>query len=754
MKRIHWMIAALVLTAALCLALAGCGTPEPAETPEPERLPTGLAVEGVSAADYQIVADDVMGWDVDSVARDLALQIELLNGAAPEVVTDEAPEKALEIVVCSGAVNRQIPFDTGEAAYGVWDGKLWIYGPTEAELQFAYKQFYDTYLAGGSVNLTEADRAADFIDWQETVFTPADGEELAAVLAEAGTILDGASETDPVRVIVELEDGIYDIPGGAEITAGDFARFTLRGADGASPVLDGIETLEWSDFTRSEDGGYYTVQLESEEDGSYPVFRDFYVDGRRVPVASTRIYQDSRGPEFWSRRGEEEFCGMYVNAEMLQGVEDGDGMEITIYIQWEFVRLNCTGLDWSDTKTTQNNSWVRALMVTDELDAMAAMAHRDLSLGNRENYLSNLPAFLTPGTFCYNAHTGVLCYMPEAGETPERVGFSRTDTLLRLVDASGITVENVTFTGTACTQTVTEGFISFQACHDKRTGVPDCAAIELRNCEDVTISGCGFLQLGGHGILSRDRMCSLTIRDSRFDTVAMSAIHLGNHGTDWSETDCNYDLLIENNDIRNIAWEYPSAPALFVTHCDGMKILHNTIRNTAYTAVSLGWGWNPVEWDYNERINLRHVEVAWNDIRDYMQVLKDGGAIYTLGANCTEEYTELFNYMHDNYAEREYDNSFFHAGYYLDGASSNWHLYDNVCVGNWHPLYIQYIEGQRTHNDFCERLYSSTPVDGAVGGGAVNVLVEDSFYKDGVEKLYSEYPAAQAIEEAAGCRLE
>ena len=277
MKRIHWMIAALVLTAALCLALAGCGTPEPAETPEPERLPTGLAVEGVSAADYQIVADDVMGWDVDSVARDLALQIELLNGAAPEVVTDEAPEKALEIVVCSGAVNRQIPFDTGEAAYGVWDGKLWIYGPTEAELQFAYKQFYDTYLAGGSVNLTEADRAADFIDWQETVFTPADGEELAAVLAEAGTILDGASETDPVRVIVELEDGIYDIPGGAEITAGDFARFTLRGADGASPVLDGIETLEWSDFTRSEDGGYYTVQLESEEDGSYPVFRDFYV---------------------------------------------------------------------------------------------------------------------------------------------------------------------------------------------------------------------------------------------------------------------------------------------------------------------------------------------------------------------------------------------------------------------------------------------------------------------------------------------
>ena len=174
MKRIHWMIAALVLTAALCLALAGCGTPEPAETPEPERLPTGLAVEGVSAADYQIVADDVMGWDVDSVARDLALQIELLNGAAPEVVTDEAPEKALEIVVCSGAVNRQIPFDTGEAAYGVWDGKLWIYGPTEAELQFAYKQFYDTYLAGGSVNLTEADRAADLSGEETAVLMSGD----------------------------------------------------------------------------------------------------------------------------------------------------------------------------------------------------------------------------------------------------------------------------------------------------------------------------------------------------------------------------------------------------------------------------------------------------------------------------------------------------------------------------------------------------------------------------------------------------
>ncbi len=752
MKRTIVIGFAAALTA-LCLA-AGCGSaPEAQEPQEPERLPTGLAVESVSASEMQIVADDVLGWDVGSVARELALQIELLNGTAPQVVSDEAPESAREIILCSGAVNRELPFEPGEVRYGVWDGKLWIYGPTEAEFQYAYGQFYDQYLTGGSVNLTEADRTEDFIDWQETVLTPKGGD-LAAALADAQSLLDGACETDPVHVIVELADGIYELPGGAGIQAGDFARFTLRGAEGADAVIDGTETLDWADFSLSEGGRYYTLQLEPDEDGVYPVFRDFYVDGRRVDVASTPIYKDSRGTDSWARNGEEEFSGMYVNAAMLEGVEDADGMEITIYIQWEFVRLNCTGLDWSDTRENPTTKWVRALVEQEELNDMVALAHRELSLSNRENYLSNLPAFLTPGTFCYNAHTGVLCYMPEAGEVPQRLGFSRTDTLLRLDGASGVTVENVTFTGTACTQTVTEGFLSFQACHDKRTGVPDCAAIELRNCEDVTISGCRFAQLGGHGILSRDRMNGLTIRDCRFDTVAMSAIHLGNHGTEWEETDCNYAILIENNDIRNIAREYPSAPALFVTHCDGLRILHNTISNTAYSAMSLGWGWTPVDWGYAERINLRRAEVAWNDIRDYMQVLKDGGGIYTLGANCTEEYTEYFNTIHDNYLEREFDNSFFHAGYYLDGASSNWHLYDNVCVGNWHPLYIQNIEAQRTHNDFCERLYTTTTVDGGVKAAKVNVLVEDTFYKDGIEKLYEEYPEAQAIEEAAGCRLD
>jgi len=55
------------------------------------------------------------------------------------------------------------------------------------------------------------------------------------------------------------------------------------------------------------------------------------------------------------------------------------------------------------------------------------------------------------------------------------------------------------------------------------------------------------------------------------------------------------------------------------------EIRHNTIRQLPYTGVSVGWLWNP------EPTPCQGTIVEANHIHDVMQVLSDGGGIYTLG---------------------------------------------------------------------------------------------------------------------------
>ena len=88
----------------------------------------------------------------------------------------------------------------------------------------------------------------------------------------------------------------------------------------------------------------------------------------------------------------------------------------------------------------------------------------------------------------------------------------------------------------------------------------------------------------------------------------------------------------------------------------------------------------------------------------------DGGAIYTLGGNVENGYHEHFNYVHDNfvwYSDTCWDGQGIVMPYYHDGASSNWHTYNNTLL--LYPerrvtasFYLQDISVQLTHNILVE----------------------------------------------------
>lgn len=111
--------------------------------------------------------------------------------------------------------------------------------------------------------------------------------------------------------------------------------------------------------------------------------------------------------------------------------------------------------------------------------------------------------------------------------------------------------------------------------------------------------------------------------------------------------------------------------------------------------------------------------------------------------------------MHDNFAEKsDYAPNTGHiCGYYLDGSSSNWHLYDNVISGALYPLFAQFhVKSQYNHNVFCERLYTTESVD--MGNASIprNVKLKEIRTEPTLDELYDKYPEAKAIFDNSGAK--
>ncbi|MBE6656616.1 MAG: hypothetical protein E7609_07120 [Ruminococcaceae bacterium] len=237
----------------------------------------------------------------------------------------------------------------------------------------------------------------------------------------------------------------------------------------------------------------------------------------------------------------------------------------------------------------------------------------------------------------------------------------------------------------------------------------------------------------------------------------MSAVAIGNAVNEWHDPkNRTFAAHIENNAFRRIAYEYPACPCIYIGQVDGLKILHNTIESCAYSGVSVGWNWDPVSYELGESINIRDAEIAYNYIYNYMDCLRDGGAIYVLGNNCNRlSCDRRFNHMHDNYAAISEAGTFGGKyGYYCDGSASNWEVSDSVIIGcsipifsQPHPLALSY------HNTF-KNVYSTTPIHNSAHVPARDVVTENYVLaEEGEEQLLAEHPEARAIRDAAGCSL-
>ncbi len=507
-----------------------------------------------------------------------------------------------------------------------------------------------------------------------------------------------------------------------------------------------------------KNGDHYIYQFKKNEQGKYPSFRDLYLHGKRLPICRSKFFTHAfTFSEENNRKNAENLEGIYIpeEAAALLPANVQDSAEITFYVEWEFFTLHIIGIDKTRTKLDEEGKKHVLLKIQpDELYSYVNGMNKYLKPLNREFFLANTPTLLAENTWCYDVHTGVLCYKPQNGSI-SGLSVASLEKLLVFEGMDGVRLENLTFTGITDKYVPENGYISGQANVEMREHgkVPE-AAVLANNVRRFTAEKCKFYELGAEAILATGELAMIRIHACRFENVAMSAISIGNPvKLSREKENCSYDVRVENNLFRRIGYEFPSSPTIHIFRVDGVSICQNTIEYCAYSGVSVGWLWSPLACALGEMTNIRDAEISHNKILHHMQLLPDGGAIYAVGGNCTVEYTRFFNFMHDNFAYRA-DVKRTVRGYYLDGSSSNWHVYDNVVSGAQRPAFSQFIvPDQYTKNNFVENTYTTEPMDEENHCPERNVIFERTYAEPTLEALFAKYPKARDIFEKSGCDL-
>jgi len=253
---------------------------------------------------------------------------------------------------------------------------------------------------------------------------------------------------------------------------------------------------------------------------------------------------------------------------------------------------------------------------------------------------------------------------------------------------------------------------------DDSLWVPTPGNILLDGVFGARFEGCTFTRLGACAISLEGGSQNNTIAFSEFTDISASAISIGRINTYNISDPARHDAgnVVANCRISAVANEFHGAPGIAVFYTRGTSLVHNEIHNLPYTGISFGWGWGRtmeilwprMPWDAAN-------DISYNNIHDVMQMLGDGGAIYTLGTQGNVPFpkgpsgktypstpaaplkvlpfsTIIGNYIHDTGPRDGVPSapgagSHSPGGLYTDEGSTNWAMVGNVVVDT--PLWLQ-----------------------------------------------------------------
>ncbi|MFC8514545.1 fibronectin type III domain-containing protein [Streptomyces sp. NPDC057257] len=397
--------------------------------------------------------------------------------------------------------------------------------------------------------------------------------------------------------------------------------------------------------------------------------RQLYVDGVRaqrargaVPVALTQTatgYTASSDTiAHWKHPSDAEF--VYTSGEALWNIErNGLG-------QWTEPRCRIASAEGTTITMVQpcwdnSNKRVEFPDIPGRTVSMVGPGH--LTNSGRATYIENAYELLDqPGEWYFDKYAHKVYYLPRKGEDLARADVEAA-AAEKLVEGRGTAdapVHDIAFRGirfsyaTWLTPSRPEGFSEIQAGYtitgDKGWATQGlCQYVEGGTCpfaswtkmpgnlsfaygQRIEFTDDVFAHLGASGLELGAGSKDSSVRGSIFTDISGNGLEIG--GVD-GQTPAS-GVQVTNNHLYGLPREYHGGVAVLNGYTQHNTIAHNQIDHVGYSAISMGWGGWPDKIGDAATPNPSHDNaVRDNLIFDYMQMLDDGGGIYTQGLTGT-----------------------------------------------------------------------------------------------------------------------
>ena len=338
--------------------------------------------------------------------------------------------------------------------------------------------------------------------------------------------------------------------------------------------------------------------------------------------------------------------------------------------------------DWPDKDQALfvvYHSWATSLLRPAKIDLSsrivtftepAAWPFEKWGTGQRY-YVENVrEALNAPGEWYLDGKTGLLSYLPEAGEdmsTAEVIAPRLTRLLeLRGQADKGQLVHKVRFEGLVFSHQ--DYVLPSHGYKNKQAAASVEAAVMADGARDCTFERCEMSHTGEYALWLRRGSKNCRVVHCRLNDLGAGGVRVGEvHRAQADELESSGNL-IENNHIFDGGRVYAAGVGIWVAQSSHNTIRNNDVHDLNYSGISIGWNWDDTpNRTHHNLIELNHVHHVMRG------VLSDGGAIYTLGASPGS--TIRRNHFHDVWS---YGQPPLGWGIYLDATTSGYTVEGNL----------------------------------------------------------------------------
>jgi hypothetical protein len=460
-------------------------------------------------------------------------------------------------------------------------------------------------------------------------------------------ILKTGVENESEEITIWIAEGNYSIQTSLTFAVSDFGKIQNKVTFKALPgekvqISGGVEIVGW----KKNKDGIWEANLPENLSSSIKV-RELFINNERAVRARFPNNDFLRVNKVGADRRTNFF---FANGDFPL-IQQPENVELVLLHDWSVSRIKVKEINTIENKLTA-------------VDSIGAKNPDFFNLDHWEEhpryFLENAIEFLDAGFEWFYDKLKQKFYLklPEnKNPTQMKISIPISEGLIHFAGSENHPVKNIHFEGITFRHSLwnipEQGYGGVQACHyDPRPNadgwnvVP--AAIFAEWAENCSFENCSFENLGGSGLWFGTGCKNCSIINSVFNDISGNGIMIGEgrdrvvNGEPWWKVAKNQAATgnqIKNCVVKKCGEQFYGAVGIWCGLTVETVIKNNEIYDLPYTGISIGWMWSP------EPTPCRDNVIDGNHIHHILQVLSDGGGIYSLGLQPGSKI--LNNHIHD-----------------------------------------------------------------------------------------------------------